>query len=198
MTGEGISIFTTSNNYGWVLYLFGMLPKTCISSYYQIIPKSVKRDMNKEAYDHLILLNHDEVNMQRLIDIANVTHNLFQSMINFHLIDTRSKSYEVIKFLHGPGKVLEIEPTIDTGKCGRYCMLTTDKNHDITYSKLKELQTCLMMVKDTNKSMIESFKIFGNYIEVVGNQSTSTPTNDLVSQLESQVNNQASPTQPRK
>ena len=64
VTGEGISIFTTSNNYGLVLHLLGMLPKNCISSYYQIIPKTVKRDMNRELYDQFILLNQDEVNKQ--------------------------------------------------------------------------------------------------------------------------------------
>ena len=105
VTGEGISIFITSNNYGWVLHLLGMLPKNCISSYYQIIPKTVKWDMNRELYDRLILLNQDEVNKQRFINITNVTPDLFQSMINFHPADTRSKPYEVIKFLHGPRKV---------------------------------------------------------------------------------------------
>ena len=198
VTGEGISIFTTSNNYGRVLHLLGILPKNCISPYYQIIPKTVKQDMNRELYDRFILLNQDEVNKQRYINITNVTPDLFQSMINFHLADTRSNPYEVTKFLQGPGKVLEIEPTIDTEERGTYQMLTTDKNHDITYNKLKELQTCLMTVKDTDPLMIASFKRFGNYIEVIGNQSTSVPTNDPVRQLESQVNNQMSPTQPRK
>ena len=178
VTGEGISIFTISNNYRWVLHLLGILPKNCISSYYQIIPKTVKRDMNRELCDRFILLNQDEVNKQRFIDITNVTPDLFQSMINFHPADTRSKPYEVIKFLHGLGKVLEIEPTIDTEERGTYRMLT--KDHDITYNKLKELQTCLMTVKDTNPSMIASFKRFGNYIEVIGNQSTSDSANDLV------------------
>ena len=158
----------------------------------------MKRDMNRELYDRFILLNQGEVNKQRYIDITNVTSDLFQSMINFHPTDTRSKPYEVTKFLQGPGKVLEIEPTIDTKECGTYQLLTTDKDPDTTYNKLKELQTCLMKVKDTNQSMISSFKRFGNYIEVIGNQPTSAPTNDLVKQLELQVNNQTNPTQPRK
>ena len=76
-------------------------------------------------------------------------------------------------------------------------MFTTDTNHDITYKKLKELQTCLMKVKDTNQSMITSVERFGSYIEVIGNQATNNQTNDLVSQLELQVNNQTSPSQPR-
>ena len=98
---EGIYIFTTSNNYGSVLHLLRMLPKNCISPYYQIIPKTVQRNMNKGLYNRLILLIQDE---------------------------------------HGT-----------------YCMLTTDTNHDIRYNKLKEIQTCLMKVKDTNQSMIASF-----------------------------------------
>ena len=101
-------------------------------------------------------------------------------MINFHPADTRSKPYKVTKFLQGLGKVLEIEPTIDTEECGTYRMLTTDKDYDTTYNKLKELQTCLMKVKDTNPSIISSFRIFRNYIEVIGYQTTSAPTNDLL------------------
>ena len=119
-------------------------------------------------------------------------------MIHFHPANTRSKPYEVTKFLQGPGKVLEIELTIDIEECGTYRLLTNDKDHDTTYNKLRELQTCLMKVKDTNPSMISSFRIYGNHIEVIGNQSTSAPTNDLVKQLESQVKNHTTPTQPRK
>ena len=77
VTREEISIFTTSNNYGWVLHLLGMLPKNCILSYYQIILKTVKRNMNRELYNRLILLNQDEVNKQQYIDITNVNHDLF-------------------------------------------------------------------------------------------------------------------------
>ena len=117
--------------------------------------------------------------------------------MNFHPKNPQSVPLTVKKFLHGPGKVLEIEPTIDTEEHGTYRMLTTDKNHDITYNKLKELQTCLMKVKDTNQWMITSVERFGSYIEVIGNQSTNNQTNDLVSQLELQVNNQTSPSQQR-
>ena len=83
--GEGINIFTTGNNYGPVLHLLGMLPENCISPYYQIIPKTVKRDMKKELYDRLIQLNQDEVNNQRFIDITSVNSDLFDSQVNFHL-----------------------------------------------------------------------------------------------------------------
>ena len=54
-----------------------------------------------------------------------------------------------------------------------------------------------MKIKDTNQSMITSFKRFGSYIEVIGNQSNNNQTNDLVSQLDLQVNNQTSPSQQR-
>ena len=77
-------------------------------------------------------------------------------------------------------------------------MITNNKDHGTTYIKLRELQTCLMKVKDTNPLMISSLRIFGNYIEVIGSQPTSVPTNDLVKQLESQVKNQMTPTQPKK
>ena len=100
-------------------------------------------------------------------------------------------------FLHGPGKVLEIEPTIDTEDHGTYRMITTDSNHDTTLKKLNKLLTCLMKVKETNQSMITSVERFGSYVEVIGNQVINNQTNDLVSQLELQVNNQTSRSQPQ-
>ena len=82
--GEAIHIFTTYNNYGPVLYLLGKLLENCISPYYRIIPKTVKRDMKKELYSCLIQLNQDEVNDQRFIDITHVDSDLFDSQVNFH------------------------------------------------------------------------------------------------------------------
>ena len=124
--GERINIFTTGNNYGPVLNLLGMLPKNCISPYYQIIPKTVKRDMNKVLYDRLILLNQDEVNKQRFIDVTNVNPDLLDTLVNFHPNNPQSVPLTVKKFLHGLGKVLEIEPTINTEEHGTYRMFTTD------------------------------------------------------------------------
>ena len=121
--GEAIHIFTTDNNYGPVLHLLGKLPENCISPYYRIIPKTVKRDMNKELYNRLIQLNTNEVNSQRFIDVTHVDSDLFDSQINFHPDNPQSFPLTVKTFLHGPGKVLEIEPTIDTEEHGTYRML---------------------------------------------------------------------------
>ena len=195
--GEAIHIFTTDNNYGPVLHLLGKLPENCISPYYRIIPKTVKRDMNKELYDRLIQLNTDEVNNQQFFDVTHVDSDLFDSQINFHPDNPQSVPFTVKTFLHGPGRVLEIEPTIDTEEHGTYRMLTTNSNHDTTLKKLNELVTCLMKVKETNQSMTTSAEKFGGYIEVLGNQVTNNQTNDLVRQLEVQVNNQTSRSQPQ-
>ena len=154
--------------------------------------------MDRELYDRFILLNQDDLNKQRYIDITNVNPDLFNSMVNFHPANTWSKPYVVTKFLQGPGKVLTIEPTIDTAECGTYQMIMNNKDCDTTYNKLRELQTYLMKEKDTNPPMISSLRIFRNYIEVIGSQPTSVPTNDLVKLLESQVKNQMTPTQPKK
>ena len=93
----------------------------------------MKRDMKKELYDRLIQLNQDEVNNQRFIDITHVDSDLFDSQVNFHPNNPQSVPLTVKMFLHGPGKVLEIEPTIDTEEHGTYHMFTTDTNHDIRY-----------------------------------------------------------------
>ena len=45
--------------------------------------------------------------------------------------------------------------------------------------------------------MITGVERFGSYVEVMGNQVTNNQTNDLVSQLEVQVNNQTSRPQPQ-
>ena len=57
VSGEGILIFTTSNNYGCVLYLLGILGENSISKYYQLITKIIKKNMNPVLYDKLILLH---------------------------------------------------------------------------------------------------------------------------------------------
>ena len=81
--GEGISIFTTSNHYVCGLHLLGMLRENSISPYYQIISKTIKRDMNKVLYDGLIHLYQVEVNKQRYIEITNVNPDLFDTQVNF-------------------------------------------------------------------------------------------------------------------
>ena len=96
----------------------------------------MKHDMKKELYDRLIQLNQDEVNNQQFIDITHVESDLFDSQVNFHPNNPQSVPLTVKKFLHGPGKVLETEPTMDMEKHGTYCMITTDTNHDTTYKKL--------------------------------------------------------------
>ena len=118
--------------------------------------------------------------------------------MNFYPTNPQSEPYTVNKFLQGPGKVLAIEPTIDTEEFGTYRMITNNKDHDTRFIKLRDLQTYLMKEKEKNQTMISSLRIFGKYIEVIGSQPTSIPTNNLVKQLESQVKNQMTPSQPKK
>ena len=106
-----------------------------------------------------------------------------------------SVSITVKKFLQGQGKVLAIEPTIDTEDSGTYRLITYNKDHDVTINKLGVLQTHLMKEKKTNPTMITSFERFGKYIEVNGSPPTSDPTNDLVERLELQIKNLMTPTQ---
>ena len=62
-------------------------------------------------------------------------------------------------------------------------MITNNKGHDITFNKLRVLQTYLMKEKEKNPTMISSLERFGKYIEVNGSPPTSDLTNDLVQQL---------------
>ena len=83
VTGKGILIYTTNNNYGCALRLLGLLGSNSISPYYQIISKTIKKNMNKVLYDGLIHLHQDEVNKQRYIEITNVHTDLFDTLVNF-------------------------------------------------------------------------------------------------------------------
>ena len=150
--------------------------------------------MNHVLYDKLILLHQDKVNEQRYIEILNVNPNLFETQVNFSK-HHQSIPITVTKFLHGKGKVLAIEPTIDTKESGTYRLITNNKGYETTITKLGELQTHLMNEKETNTTMITSFKRFGKYIEVNGSQPINDSTSDLVERLELQIKNSIDPTQ---
>ena len=105
---------TTNNNFGCVMRLIGMLQPNSISPYYQIISRTIKREMKPELYDRLIYVHQEAVNQQGYIELTNVDIDLFDTLVNFHHKHPQSVSLTVGKFLQGPGKVLAIEPTIDT------------------------------------------------------------------------------------
>ena len=195
VTGEGLLIFTTNNNFECVLRLLGMLRPNSISPYYQIISRSIKRDMDKELYDRLIYIHQEEVNQQGYIELTNVDTDLFDTLVNFHPKHPQSVSQTVKTFLQGPGKVLAIELTIDTEESGTYRLITNNKDHDIAIKKLRELQIYLMKEKDTSPTMISSFERFGAYLEVNGRPLIGDSTSDQVERLESQVKDLFVPTQ---
>ena len=138
--------------------------------------------MDKVLYDGFIHLHQDELNKQRYIEIQNVNPDLFDTQVNF-LNHPQSVPIIVKKILQGQGEVLAIEPTIDSEESGTYLLITNNKDHDITIKKLRVLRMYLMKEKETNPTMITSFKQFGTYIEVNGSPPTSDPTNDLVERL---------------
>ena len=138
-----------------------MFQPNSISPYYQTISKMVKREMNSGLYDGLIYVHQEAVNQQGYIELTNVDIDLFDTLVNFHPKHPQSVSLTVKKFLQGPGKVLAIEPTIDTEESGTYRLITTNKDHDNTIKKLRELQIYLMKEKDTSPTMLSSFERFG-------------------------------------
>ena len=72
MIEEGISIQTTNNNYGLVVRLLEMLSPNLISQYYVVRSKLMKKAMNPESCDKLILRHQGEVNKQGHIALMNV------------------------------------------------------------------------------------------------------------------------------
>ena len=81
--GEGISIQTTNNNYGLVVRLFEMLPPNSISQFYIVRSKMMKKAMNPNSYNKLILRHQEEVNKQGNIVLMNVGVDLFETQVNF-------------------------------------------------------------------------------------------------------------------
>ena len=73
MIGEGISIQTTNNTYGLVVRLPEILPPNSFSQYYIIRSNMMKKVMNPDSYDELILQHQEEVNKQGLIVLMNVS-----------------------------------------------------------------------------------------------------------------------------
>ena len=142
--------------------------------------------MNKELYERLIHLHQDEVNKQRYIEITNVHTDLFDTLVNFSK-HPQSVPVTVKKFLQGLGKVLAIEPTIDTEESGTYQLITNNKDHDIAIKKLGELQLHLTKEKGKIPTIISSFESVGSYPEVNGRPPIGDSMSDQVERLESQV-----------
>ena len=74
----------------------------------------------------------------------------------------------VRKFLHGPGKVLAIEQTIDTEDLGKYILLVSNKDRPHTIKKIGELLAYLNKEKDTLPTMKSSLEKFNSYPEMNG------------------------------
>ena len=143
--------------------------------------------MNKELYDRLIYVHQEAVNQHRYIELTNVDINLFDTLVNFHRKNPQSVPLTVKRFLQGPGKVLAIEPTVDTEGSRTQRLITNNKDHDIAIKKLGDLQIYIMKEKDTSPTMISSFERFGSYPEVNGRPPIGASMSDQVERLESQV-----------
>ena len=178
---------TTNNNFGCVLQLLGMLQPTSISPNYQTISEIIKREIKPELYDRLVYVHQEAVNHQGYIELTNVDVDLFDTLVNFHPKNPQPVPLTVKKFLQRPGKVLAIEPTIDTEESGTYQLITNNNGHDIAIKKLGELQIYLMKETDTSPTMISSFERFRLYLEVNGRPPIGASMSDQVERLESQV-----------
>ena len=86
--------------------------------YYQIISRTIKREMKPELYDRLIYLHQETVNQQGYIELTNVDIDLFDTLVKFHPKHPQSVSLTVKKILQGPERVQANEPTIDTEESG--------------------------------------------------------------------------------
>ena len=84
-----------------------------------------KREMNSELYDRLTYVHQEAVNQQGYIELTNADVDLFYTQLHFLPDNPTSVPIIVKKFLQGPGKVLAIEPTIDTEGSGTYRWIIT-------------------------------------------------------------------------
>ena len=137
VTREGIAILTTNNNYGPVVRLLKMLPQNSILQYYVVRSKMMKKAMNPESYDKLILRHQGEVNKQGYIVPMNVGVDFYEIQVNFVKNTPNSMTLSIRKFLYGQGKCLAIEPTSDTKDLGKYIMIVNNNNYSHTSKKLR-------------------------------------------------------------
>ena len=192
--GEGISIQTTNNNYGLIVRLLEMLPPNLISQYYIVRPKMMKKAMNPDLYDKLILRHQDKVNKQGHIVLKNIGVDLLETQVNFAKHTPNSSvPISIRKFLYGPRKVLAIEPTSDLEDLGKYILIVSNKNYSHKSKKLEELLAYLDKEKETIPTMILSLEKFNSYPEMNGGSPVTESLRAKVAALELELASQSVP-----
>ena len=191
--GEGISIQTISNNYGIIMQLIGMLSPNLISNYYTVKSKIIKKAMNPDLYETLILRHQDEVNKQGHIVLMNIGADLFETQVNFAKHTPNSVPISIRKSLYGQGKALAIEQTSDTEDLGNYMLLVSNKDYSHTFKKLGELLAYLDKKKHTLPTMTSSLEKFNLYPEMNGGPPVTELLGAQVAALELELASQSVP-----
>ena len=163
MIRKGIVIQTTNNNYGPVLKLLKMIPVKAISNYYVVRSKEMKRALDPEMYDKLILRSQGKVNNQRQIVHMNIGVGFYETHVNIAMNIKNSKAILLQQFLYGYCKVLAIEPTSDSKDLGKWILIVHNDNYSHAISKLDKLTTFLYKEKLTLPTMISSIEQFLMY-----------------------------------
>ena len=128
----------------------------------------IKKAMNLDFYDTLVLRHQDKVNKQGHIVLMNIGVDLFETQVNFTKNISTSVSTSIRKFLYGTGKDLAIEQTVDTEDLGKYIVIVNNKDHPHTIKKIGELLAYLYKEKDTLPTMKSSLAKFNSYPEMNG------------------------------
>ena len=116
--------------------LIEILLPDLISHYYIVRSKMMKKAMNPDFYNRLILQHQDEVNRQGLIVLMNIGADLFETQVNFAKHTPNSVLISIRKFLYEPEKVLAIEKTSDMEDLGKYMLIVCNKDYSHTFKTL--------------------------------------------------------------
>ena len=123
----------------------------------------MKKAMNPETYDKLILQHQGEVNKQGHIVLMNVGVGFYEMQVNLAKNTANSMLISIRKFLHGQEFILSIEPSSGTEDLGKYMMIVNNNNYSHASKKIEELLTYLYREKLTLPTMISSFEQFSTY-----------------------------------
>ena len=133
------------------------------------------------------------MNKQEHIVLMNIGADMLETQVNFAKHIPNSVPATIRKFLHGPGKGLAIEQTIDTEDLGKYILLVSNKDHSHISKKIGELLAYLNKEKYSFSTMISSLEKFNSYPEMNGGPPITESLSAQITALELELASQPVP-----
>ena len=99
----------------------------------------MKKALDPETYDKLILRSQGEVNNQQQIVTMNIGVGFYEIHVNVAMNIKNSKAISIQQFLYGLCKVLVIKPTSDTKDLEKWILTVHNDNYSHATIKLDEL-----------------------------------------------------------